>query len=706
VNEVMRILLSSVPTRGRPPALVDRQDPGENPSAVMMRRVNVLVVVAMALFGAVGPASGQAPTREDARPVDVRYRSPRATARTFLVAMNLSEDHPSKIDDAVSCLDLSGVSQERRESGRLAFELEFILRSTNIPTGIIPDHVEGSECEIGEGTAIRLKLHKVADGRWLFDSKTLEDLPRMRLKLWQQAVAATKPHDTLEVASDFRSPFALLQTFFDARKKGDLDTAAKCFDLSEVPSPARRVLGRGLAIKLKEVLDRTVFVILQDAPDTSAGVPLEAVVRKEGRITAERQSSGDRKGQWLLNRVTVRSLDPLYNAVEFQPILPELAAIGRSGSGPPFRVSPGLWLRRRMPQALRGRFDLAGLVTLSTYQILGLVLVIGLSVPVYRCVTWVLDFTLRAALKRRGVDVEEREIRSSIRPVGWAVVVAMIVRSITLLDLPLEMAGSLLLFLMPVLWGLVTLALYVLIDPCLRIATGPVLNRPGATAFAAMGYPVLALVLKLVVIAWGLAAVLSLFEYDVATVLAGLGIGGIAFALAAQDTLKNFFGSVMLIADRTFRVGDLVQIGSNEGVVESVGLRTTRIRGLDDSLLTIPNGDLTTTHITNYGARRYRRYRTQVTVPFDTPRERLIGFRDAIRKLIESHPGVRHEAYEVALNDIGNSGIEIVVQVFLDVPDRAAEIAAREKLILAILQLGDELGIAPLGMRKPLPAND
>ena len=102
--------------------------------------------------------------------------------------------------------------------------------------------------------------------------------------------------------------------------------------------------------------------------------------------------------------------------------------------------------------------------------------------------------------------------------------------------------------------------------------------------------------------------------------LAGLGIGGLAFALAAQDTLKNFFGSLMLIADRTFRVGDLVQIGGNEGVVESVGLRTTRIRGLDDSLLTIPNSDLTTAHVTNFGARRYRRFRPRSPCPTARPR--------------------------------------------------------------------------------------
>ena len=94
-----------------------------------------------------------------------------------------------------------------------------------------------------------------------------------------------------------------------------------------------------------------------------------------------------------------------------------------------------------------------------------------------------------------------------------------------------------------------------------------------------MGFPVMSLVLKILVVAGGFAALLNLFEFDVGTVLAGLGIGGLAVALAAQDTLKNFFGSLMLIADRTFRVGDLVQVGGNEGVVESVGLRRRGFAG-------------------------------------------------------------------------------------------------------------------------------
>ncbi len=201
----------------------------------------------------------------------------------------------------------------------------------------------------------------------------------------------------------------------------------------------------------------------------------------------------------------------------------------------------------------------------------------------------------------------------------------VLVQGVTLLDLRIGAAGVLLAILVPAFWLAAAFAAYQLIDPILRLVAGPALTQEGATTLAAMGFPVMSLVLKMVVVAGGIAALLNLFEFDVGTVLAGLGIGGLAFALAAQDTLKNFFGSLMLIADKTFRVGDLVQIGANEGVVESVGLRTTRIRGLDDSLLTIPNSDLTTAHVANFGARRYRRFRTRINVPYGTPSDRLVA---------------------------------------------------------------------------------
>ncbi len=626
--------------------------------------------------------------------VDPRYRSPRATARTFLIAMNRTEDDPQKIEEAVACLDLSETPPDRRSGGRFAFELEFILRSTNIPTYVIPDSVEGTECEVGEGEDIKLVLHRMSDGRWLFAGKTLQNLPKMRLLLWERALAAGQGKESGDVDAEFRSPYAMFRTYIEALKKGDLDKAAECLDLTDVPDPARRLVGRGLAFKLKEVLDRNLFVIFQDLPDTSVGLPLEAVVRKEGRITAERQVSGKRKGQWLFNRATVESVDRLYDEFESKPLVPELIAMGRTADGPAFRLEPGVWIRHRLPDWLRSRIGAPGPWSLALYQVVGLALLVVLVVPVYRVAVGSSVIVLRSLTAWRGVTADARELRSCVRPIGWLVASWMLVSGVTILDLNMEAEGTILAILVPLFWLAGVLAAYGLIDPALKLVAGPALTNDGASTLAAMGYPVVSLVLKIVVVGCGLAALLDLFEFDVGTVLAGLGIGGLAFALAAQDTLKNFFGSLMLIADRTFRVGDLVQIGGNEGVVESVGLRTTRIRGLDDSLLTIPNSDLTTLHVTNFGARRYRRFQTRITVTYDTPSDRLIEFRDGILELIRDRPGVRQEKYEVALNDLGSAGVEILLRVFFDVADGHAELIARDNLILEVVRTADRLGVA------------
>ena len=157
----------------------------------------------------------------DAAPVDPRYRSPRATVRTFLIAMNLTEDDPRRIDDAIACLDLSGMPTDHRGGGRFAFELEFVFRSTNIPTYVITDLAEGSECEIGEGKDIKLRLHRLADGRWLFEGRTLQDLPKMRLLLWERAVAAGQGKDAGDVPADFRSPYATFRTYIEALEEGE-----------------------------------------------------------------------------------------------------------------------------------------------------------------------------------------------------------------------------------------------------------------------------------------------------------------------------------------------------------------------------------------------------------------------------------------------------------------------------------------------------
>ena len=243
------------------------------------------------------------------------------------------------------------------------------------------------------------------------------------------------------------------------------------------PTRPRRIVGRGLAFKLKEVLDRNIFVIFQDLPDTSVGLPLEAVVRKEGRITAERQASGPRKGQWLFNRATVESVDRLYEEFESKPLVPELIAIGRTADGPSFRRETGVWIRHRLPDWLRTRIGAPGPWSLAAYQLAGMIVLVLLMVPAYRVAVGPSAFLLRSLMTRRGVPTDDRELRSCVRPIGWLAVSWMLVAGVTILDLDMEAAGTLLAVLVPLYWFAATLAAYGLIDPMLKLVAGPALTH-------------------------------------------------------------------------------------------------------------------------------------------------------------------------------------------------------------------------------------
>ena len=140
---------------------------------------------------------------------------------------------------------------------------------------------------------------------------------------------------------------------------------------------------------------------------------------------------------------------------------------------------------------------------------------------------------------------------------------------------------------------------------------------------------------KFFVIAVGVVAIGDSLSLDMKGILTGLGIGGLAFALAAKDTLSNLFGSLTVLIDRPFRIGDWVTIGNIEGVVEEVGLRSTRVRTFYDSLITVPNGTLTNVHVDNYGQRRARRLSTTIGVQYDTNLRNLRLFVRGLESLFE-----------------------------------------------------------------------
>jgi MscS family membrane protein len=182
-------------------------------------------------------------------------------------------------------------------------------------------------------------------------------------------------------------------------------------------------------------------------------------------------------------------------------------------------------------------------------------------------------------------------------------------------------------------------------------------------------------------------------DVDIGSLLAGLGLGGLAFALAAKDTVANFFGSMVIFVDKPFTIGDRIKLEDYEGVVEEVGLRTTRVRTFDNSLLTIPNARMTTAVIDNFGARRYRRYSTTLGITYDTPAEKVQALCEGIRAIIGGLPATRKDFYLVEFRGFADYSLSILVYCFFEVASWAEEMSARTSLNLEVLRLADRLGV-------------
>ncbi|MGK0367877.1 MAG: MscS family membrane protein [Thermoproteota archaeon] len=214
------------------------------------------------------------------------------------------------------------------------------------------------------------------------------------------------------------------------------------------------------------------------------------------------------------------------------------------------------------------------------------------------------------------------------------------------------------------------------------------------TKFDDILVPLMRKAARMLVYSIGLIFVAHSLTINVTNVIAGLGIGGLAFALAAKDTLSNLFGSLTVVLDRPFQIGDSIIIDGNvEGTVVEVGFRSTRVRTFYDSITTIPNSLLTNAHIDNYGQRRYRRLSTSIGIEYDTSPEKIEAFCEGVRQIIINHPATRKDYFNVYLNNMGSASLDILLYVFWEVPDYSQECAEKHRLYIDIIRLAQKLGI-------------
>ena len=187
--------------------------------------------------------------------------------------------------------------------------------------------------------------------------------------------------------------------------------------------------------------------------------------------------------------------------------------------------------------------------------------------------------------------------------------------------------------------------------------------------------------------------VLGNLGVNVTSLVAGLGLGGLAIALAAQDTIRNLLGGVTIFADRPFQVGDWVVLNNIEGTVEHVGFRSSRVRTFYNSVVTVPNARIVDTHVDNMGLRRWRRYKTTLGLSYDTTPDQVQAFVEGVRALIRANPAMRKDYYIVEFHGFSAVTLDVLVYCFIDATTWNDELRTRHVLNLDIMRLAEDLGV-------------
>ncbi len=181
--------------------------------------------------------------------------------------------------------------------------------------------------------------------------------------------------------------------------------------------------------------------------------------------------------------------------------------------------------------------------------------------------------------------------------------------------------------------------------------------------------------------------------YSISGLLASLGLGGLAIAMAAKDSLANIFGSIMILLDRPFTIGDWIKAGDMEGTVDEIGFRSTRIRTFAKTQITVPNSVLMNMSIDNYSLMPKRRIKLSVGITYDTTPAQMRQAVAAIKQMLRTHPAIDQEFFLVNFTNFGASSLDIMVYCFTTSTIWGEYLDAREDVCLKIMETIEELGL-------------
>jgi len=457
--------------------------------------------------------------------------------------------------------------------------------------------------------------------------------------------------------------------FLKAATSGDYNIAAQYLQMS---GARRQSEGEQTATKLKYVLDN-VFVGNYSRFNQPEGTPQDGVAlghQKLGTMSAGdveadldlvRVSDPSAGKIWLISADTLGKLPELYDQAKARQVASKLPAVlvKHQLDGMPF------------------------------WQWLALLVATPFAAGLGWLILFVMEIPLRWWARRRGrMDVANWR---SVSGPAWLLAGTLIHQVfVVYLHMPLLLrhyyfqitSTALILSAVWIIWRVVRWSLY---RVRLRaLARG----HAGTGSLMLLGERIL----KAVIFVLGALAVLGNLGFNMSTALAGLGIGGLAIGFGAQKTIENLFGGVSVLADEVFRVGDVCRFGDRTGVVEDIGLRSTRIRTDERTLLAIPNGTVATINLENLSRRDKILFKTSLNLRSETKADHLRFILSEVRRLLYGHPKVESNTVRVRLIDVAGAAPTVEIWAYVLTQDFNEFAAVREDVLLRIMDIVDNSG--------------
>ncbi|RYG74198.1 mechanosensitive ion channel family protein [Lentibacillus lipolyticus] len=206
--------------------------------------------------------------------------------------------------------------------------------------------------------------------------------------------------------------------------------------------------------------------------------------------------------------------------------------------------------------------------------------------------------------------------------------------------------------------------------------------------------PFLSKALRFIIVAISISIIAQEFDYNVGGFVAGLGLGGLAFALAAKDAIGNLFGGIVIITEKPFTIGDWIKTDSVEGTVEDITFRSTRVRTFADALVTVPNATLANESIINWSEMGKRQITFDLRLTYDTPRDKVKRVVEQIDLLLKNHSGVDQETIFVKFNEYRENGLNVFLYFFTKTTAWEEYLKIREEINLNIMEVLENEGVS------------